>query len=70
MGERITGAVKWFDAQKGFGFIQRPGDKDVFVHYKAIQGDGYRTLQEGQRVEFEIEDGAKGPQASNVNLID
>ena len=66
MAERITGTVKWFNAQKGYGFIQREGGPDVFVHFSAIQGTGYRELNEGDRVEFEITDGPKGPQASNA----
>jgi CspA family cold shock protein len=62
-----TGTVKWFNDAKGFGFITpENGDKDVFVHFSAIQGDGFRSLAEGQRVEFEVTDGPKGPQASNV----
>ncbi|MEE9230304.1 MAG: cold-shock protein [Acidobacteriota bacterium] len=62
-----TGTVKWFNDSKGFGFIsQSEGEKDVFVHFSAIQGDGYRSLNEGDQVEFEITEGAKGPQASNV----
>lgn len=61
-----TGVVKWFDSKKGFGFISVDGGDDVFVHFTAIQGEGYKTLDEGQQVEFEIEDGPKGPQASNV----
>jgi cold shock protein len=68
MSERITGTVKWFNGDKGFGFIEREGGKDVFVHFSAIQGDGYRNLQEGQKVEFNVEQGPKGPQASNVTL--
>ncbi|MGE5377173.1 MAG: cold-shock protein, partial [Bacteroidota bacterium] len=55
MSERITGTVKWFNGDKGFGFIEREGGKDVFVHFSAIQGDGYRNLQEGQKVEFNVE---------------
>ena len=66
MNERITGTVKWFNSSKGYGFIERSGGPDVFVHYSAIQTDGYRSLQEGQRVEFTIEEGPKGPQAANV----
>ncbi|NLB89311.1 MAG: cold-shock protein [Syntrophomonadaceae bacterium] len=62
----ISGTVKWFNAEKGFGFITSDQGEDVFVHFSAIQGDGYRTLQEGQKVQFEIENGAKGPQAANV----
>jgi CspA family cold shock protein len=70
MSERITGTVKWFNGDKGFGFIEREGGKDVFVHYSAIQGDGgYRNLQEGQKVEFNVEQGPKGPQATNVRVI-
>jgi len=68
MSERITGTVKWFNSDKGFGFIQREGGKDVFVHYSAIQGAGFRNLQEGQKVEFNLEQGPKGPQASNVTM--
>jgi CspA family cold shock protein len=64
--ERVTGTVKWFNAQKGFGFIERQGGPDVFVHHSAIQSEGYRELAEGERVEFEIVQGPKGPQASNV----
>jgi CspA family cold shock protein len=66
MSERIQGTVKWFNGTKGYGFIEREDGPDVFVHYSAIQGDGYRNLQEGQQVEFVVEQGAKGPQASNV----
>ncbi len=61
------GTVKWFNAEKGFGFISVDGEDDVFVHYSAIQTEGFKTLEEGQVVEFEVVDGAKGPQASNVN---
>ncbi|AIC95911.1 MULTISPECIES: cold-shock protein [Bacillaceae] len=61
-----TGTVKWFNAEKGFGFIEREGNDDVFVHFSAITGEGFKTLEEGQRVSFEIEDGARGPQAANV----
>lgn len=60
------GTVKWFNAEKGFGFISVPGEDDVFVHFSAIQADGYKTLEEGQEVEFEVVQGAKGPQAANV----
>ena len=69
MSERITGTVKWFNGDKGFGFIEREGGADVFVHFSAIQADGYRSLQEGQRVEFTVEQGPKGPQASNVTVV-
>jgi len=61
-----TGRVKWFDEKKGFGFIEREDGNDVFVHFKAINGSGYKTLTEGQEVQFEVERGQKGPQASNV----
>ncbi|MFQ5442109.1 MAG: cold-shock protein [Thermodesulfobacteriota bacterium] len=60
------GTVKWFNETKGFGFIEQESGEDVFVHYTAIQGDGFKTLKEGQDVEFEVADGPKGPQASNV----
>ena len=63
----VQGTVKWFNNSKGFGFIGRDDGPDVFVHYSAIAGDGYRTLQEGDRVEFEIVQGPKGPQAANVS---
>jgi CspA family cold shock protein len=63
------GTVKWFNATKGYGFIAQESGKDVFVHYSAIQGDGYKTLEEGQTVEFEITEGPKGPQASNVTKV-
>lgn len=61
-----VGKVKWFNDAKGFGFIQRDDGADVFVHYSAIQGDGYKSLAEGQEVEFDLYDGVKGPQAQNV----
>jgi CspA family cold shock protein len=67
--EKVTGQVKWFNNAKGYGFIGRDGGSDVFVHYSAIVGDGYRTLQEGETVEFEIVQGQKGPQAANVMKI-
>ncbi|OQY95626.1 MAG: cold-shock protein [Chloroflexi bacterium UTCFX4] len=66
MANKIEGTVKWFNAAKGYGFIAHDQGKDVFVHYSAIQMDGYRALAEGDKVEFEIVDGAKGPQAENV----
>jgi cold shock protein len=66
MSERVLGTVKWFNASKGYGFIERQDGPDVFVHFTAIQSDGYRSLQEGQRVEFSIEKGPKGLQAAKV----
>ncbi len=64
-----TGTVKWFNASKGYGFIQHNGGEDVFVHYRAIVGEGYKTLNEGDKVQFEVERGPKGLQASNVSTI-
>jgi CspA family cold shock protein len=61
-----TGKVKWFNEKKGYGFIEQEGGKDVFVHYEAIQMDGFKTLKEGETVTFDIVEGAKGPQAANV----
>ncbi len=69
MSERIVGTVKWFNASKGYGFITREGGPDVFVHYSAIQSEGFRNLEEGQKVEFEVEQGNKGPQATNVTIL-
>ncbi len=63
------GTVKWFNAEKGYGFISTESGNDVFVHFSAIQGDGFKTLEEGQEVEFEVTQGDKGPQASNVSKI-
>ncbi|HCS93609.1 MAG: cold-shock protein [Bavariicoccus seileri] len=63
------GTVKWFNSEKGFGFIEREGGDDVFVHFSAINSDGFKTLEEGQSVEFEVEEGARGPQAANVTKI-
>ena len=65
---REKGTVKWFNEAKGYGFIQRSNGSDVFVHFSAIQGDGYRTLEEGAEVEFELEEGPKGPKALNVTV--
>ncbi len=62
----VQGKVKWFNNSKGFGFLEQEGGKDVFVHFSAIQGDGYRNLAEGEKVEFDIVDSPKGPQAANV----
>ena len=69
MDERIVGTVKWFSSVKGYGFITRDGGDDVFVHYTAIQADGFRKLEEGQRVEFSVEESSKGPQATDVILL-
>ena len=60
------GTVKWFTSEKGFGFIEREGGNDVFVHFSAIQSEGFKTLEEGQAVQFDVEEGARGPQAANV----
>jgi CspA family cold shock protein len=69
MSERVLGTVKWFNASKGYGFIEVEEGDDVFVHYSAIQADGFRTLEEGQRVEFSIEQGPKGLQAADVAIV-
>lgn len=69
MNDRITGTVKWFSRVKGYGFIMQPNGSDVFVHYSAIQGEGFRDLKEGQQVEFSIEEGPKGRQAAQVHAI-
>jgi CspA family cold shock protein len=69
MPERLTGSVKWFNSGKGYGFIERQGGPDVFVHYSAIQGEGFRNLVQGQQVEFTIEQGPKGPQAAQVIVL-
>ncbi len=69
MAERESGTVKWFNDQKGFGFIERASGTDVFVHHSAIQGEGFKSLQEGQQVEFEVVQGQKGPAAENVTTV-
>jgi CspA family cold shock protein len=69
MSERVVGTVKWFNGAKGYGFLAREGGPDVFVHYSAIQGDGFRNLEEGQKVEFTIEQGPKGLQAAEVRVV-
>jgi CspA family cold shock protein len=69
MSERIIGTVKWFNGSKGYGFIAHEGGKDVFVHFSAIQGEGFKNLEEGQKVEFTVEQGPKGPQAANVTVV-
>ena len=69
MSERQTGTVKWFDNAKGYGFIQRENGDDVFVHFRAIRGDGYKALQDGQAVEFGVVEGQKGLQAEDVDVV-
>ena len=69
MSERETGTVKWFNKRKGYGFIEREEGEDVFVHFSSIDGDGFRNLEEGERVEFGVEDGQKGPAAVNVRKL-
>ena len=69
MSERVEGSIKWFNAAKGYGFIQRSTGDDVFVHFSAIQADGYRSLNEGAEVEFEVKQGPKGLQAENVVIL-
>jgi cold shock protein len=69
MSDRKTGVVKWFNAKKGFGFIAQDGGEDIFVHYRNIRGDGYRALQEGDKVEFTLINGPKGLQADDVAVI-
>lgn len=70
MAERETGTVKWFNSSKGYGFIARANGDDIFVHYSGIRGEGYRTLLEGQSVEFAVVEGDKGPQAQDVDVLD
>lgn len=67
-GQLVSGVVKWFNDEKGFGFIERENDSDVFVHFRAINCEGRKTLVEGQRVNFEVVQGQKGPQAENVTI--
>ncbi len=69
MAERLTGTVKWFNDAKGFGFIQQENGPDVFVHFSAIQADGFKSLSENDKVEFEVTQGPKGPQAANVTKV-
>ncbi len=69
MSDKEQGVVKWFNGAKGYGFIERESGEDVFVHFNAILADGYRTLEEGQRVEFTVTQGAKGPQAESVIVL-
>jgi len=69
MAERETGVVKWFNGAKGFGFITREGQEDVFVHYSGIRGEGFRSLDEGQKVEFVVAQGERGPQAQDVAVV-
>lgn len=69
MSEKITGSVKWFNEAKGFGFIEQESGADVFAHFSAISGDGFKTLAEGQRVQFTVTQGQKGPQAENIVCI-
>ena len=69
MSDKIQGVVKWFNGAKGYGFIEREGGDDVFVHFNAIVGDGYKNLEEGQRVEFVVTQGQKGPQAEDVVVV-
>lgn len=69
MAERETGTVKWFDNAKGWGFVTRASGDDIFVHYSSVRGDGYRTLEDGQTVEFEVVQGAKGLQAQDVTIM-
>jgi CspA family cold shock protein len=65
----VEGTIKWFNEKKGYGFIQQDNGQDIFVHYSSIEGDGFKTLSEGQRVKFEIEEGEKGPKAIHVTKI-
>ena len=69
MSNKVKGTVKWFNESKGFGFIEQQGGPDVFAHFSAIVGDGFKTLMEGQQVEFTVTDGQKGPQAENIAAV-
>jgi CspA family cold shock protein len=69
MSDRVTGTVKWFSRKKGYGFISQPDGPDVFVHFSAIEGDGFRNMEEGQQVEISIEQGPKGLQAANAGAV-
>ncbi len=69
MSDTVTGTVKWFNESKGFGFIEQSSGPDVFAHFSAITGSGFKTLQEGQRVEFTVTQGQKGPQAENISVL-
>jgi len=70
MSDRVQGTVKWFNNTKGFGFIEREEGDDVFVHYSSLENEGYKTLKEGQKVEFSIGESEKGPQAQSVKIIE
>ena len=70
MSDREIGTVKWFSSSKGYGFVQRENGEDIFVHYRVIRGDGYRTLKEGQKVEFTLKEGPKGLLAEDVSAIE
>ena len=69
MSEKTTGTVKWFNEAKGFGFMERESGPDVFVHFRAIDGSGFKTLLEGQKVEFTVTEGEKGPQAEDITVV-
>ena len=70
MSDRYNGTVKWFDAKKGYGFVKTEDERELFIHYSEIRGDGFKTLEEGQAVEFEIAEGKKGPVASNLTVAE
>ena len=70
MSEKTTGTVKWFNEAKGFGFIERESGPDVFAHFRAINGSGFKTLREGQKVEFTVSESDKGPQANDITVLD